>query len=262
MGKPITGNFYGTVLFVDIKNFLGISDILKPEEIRNFIFKAINPLSKCIKDKNGYICQIQGDAILAVFGLEKELAGDHAKAAIDCALDIQRTLNKLNPIVIGDLYVPIAASIGISSGDMYACHINVEGHKEFTVLGKTVNLASRYQKLNKLYGTNILIDEAVFAYIKGQIATRRLDKVDINGCSQPVNLYEVLVLENRRNKESVWIRQQYEKGLVSYLREEWDKAMERFQRVSEDNAYYKMLKRCKEQKAVQLESDDESEIKS
>jgi class 3 adenylate cyclase len=259
MGKPITGNFYGTVLFVDIKNFLNISEILKPEDIRKFILKAIDPMSKCIKEKNGYICQIQGDAILAIFGLDKGSNRNHAKDAIDCGLEIQKTLNKLNPIVIGRLCIPIKTSIGICSGNMYACHINVEGHKEFTVLGRTVNLASRYQKLNKHYGTNILIDETVFAYIKGQIATRKMDNVCIDGCSTPVNLYEVIIVDNVRNKEKAWRKRQYEKGLVYYLREEWDKAMEKFQRVSEDNVYYKMLKRCKGARTAQHISDDESE---
>ena len=200
MEQPKTGNLNGSVLFIDIENFLGISEVLTPLEVKKFVQKAIDPISTCIINHGGYICQVQGDAILAVFCSDKDQIS-HARSAVDCALNIRRLLMELNPLSIGDLHIPLSASMGICTGDMYSCYIDVAGQKEHTVLGKTVNLASRYQKLNKYYGTNILIDESVFSYIKKNIATRKLDRVIIKGCSGKIELFEVLSLRKKQKKK-------------------------------------------------------------
>lgn len=141
--------------------------------------------------------------------------------------------------------VPLGVNIGICSGAMYSGNIKVADHKEFTVLGKTVNLAARYQKLNKHYGTNILIDETVFAYIKKSIVVRKLDRVEIKGCNEPVELFEVLFFKKDKNKTNDRKRIYYERGFINYLRDEWDKAIQYFQKVSIDNEYGKMLKKCR-----------------
>lgn len=250
-----TGNFKGTVLFIDIRNYLGISNILSPKETCKFIFRVIEPLCDCIKAHNGYICQIQGDAILAIFGLEST-AENHASAAVDCALSLQVILNNMNPININHVRVPLSASVGISTGSMYACNIHVGDRREFTVLGRTVNMASRYQKLNKHYNTNILIDETVFAYIKKDIATRKLDKVNIEGCSEPVGLFEVLYLQTGSEKYMNKSKLYFKKGLINYIRREWDEAIENFSHVSEDRVCYRMIRFCKERKAFQKFNDD------
>ena len=234
MEKPVLGNIEGSVLFVDIENFLSISELLTPRNLRIFVQKAIKPISQCIINNGGYICQVQGDAILAIFTKSK-YQKSHACLAVDCALKVQSILEKLNPIKIHDLLIPLGVNIGICSGKMYSCHIRAGGYKEFTVLGKTVNLASRYQRLNKHYGTNILIDDTVFAYIKQHIATRKLDKVDIDGCSESIRLYEVLFFDRKLDWKSK--RREYfnERGLIAYLRNEWNIAIEYFRRGSKDN---------------------------
>jgi len=90
---------------------------------------------------------------------------------------------------------------------MYSCYIDVAGQKEHTVLGKTVSLASRYQELNKHYGTNILIDESVFPYINKHTATRKLDKINIKGCNDSIDLFEVLSHEKHIDKKNANKRQ-------------------------------------------------------
>ncbi len=259
MKEFATGDMQGTILFIDIKNFLGISGILSPKETCQFIMRVIEPLSDSIQDHSGYVCQIQGDAIMAVFGLE-ESDNDHTHNAINCALDMQKILATLNPVRINNICIPVAARIGICSGDLYACYIHIAGKKEFTVLGKTVNLASRYQKINKYYGTKILIDELVFAYIKNEIVTRKLDKVEIEGCVERVQVYEVLFSRLTRDTEEALKRAHYEKGLTYYLQGNWDDAIECFSRVAEDKASYLMIKRCKYRKALYQFSltDDEN----
>ncbi|MEA2076824.1 MAG: adenylate/guanylate cyclase domain-containing protein [Candidatus Marinimicrobia bacterium] len=248
MKEIATGDTQGTVLFIDIKNFLGISGILSPKETCQFIIQAIEPLSESIKDHNGYVCQIQGDAIMAVF-VQMKAEGKHAIHAIECALELQMILDTLNPIHVGNIRVPLSARVGLCSGDLYSCYINVADRREFTILGKTVNLASRYQKLNKYYDTKILIDESVFAYIKNDIVTRKLDKVKIEGCNETIQIHEVLFSRTAKDKNSIREKADYEKGLAKYLQGDWDDAITCFSRVEEDRASYCMIKRCKERKA-------------
>ncbi len=259
MKKFAIGDMRGTVLFIDIKNFLGISGILSPKETCQFVMRVIEPLSDSIQDHNGYVCQIQGDAIMAVFGLE-ESDNNHVDNAIECALEMQKILGTINPIKINNICIPLAARIGICSGDLYACDIRVAGKKEFTVLGKTVNLASRYQKINKYYGTKILIDESVFAYIKNDIVTRKLDRVEIEGCIERIQVYEVLFTRQTDDAEETLKKAHYEKGLTHYLQGNWDEAIKCFSRVAENKASYLMIKRCKYHKALRVFSltDDEN----
>lgn len=249
MKEIAIGDVQGTVLFIDIKNFLGISGVLSPKETCQFIMQVVEPLSDSIKEHHGHVCQVQGDAIMAVF-IQVEQEDDHARKAIECALEMQKILDHLNPVCISNINVPLSARIGICSGEMYGCYIRVAGRKEYTVLGKTVNLASRYQKINKYYNTKILIDDSVFAYIKNEITTRKLDKVNIEGCDNAIQIYEVLYSRYAQNEDEVRKKIHYEKGLTCYLQGNWDDAIEWFSRVEEDKASYLMIKRCKERKAL------------
>ena len=248
MENFIVGDMVGTVLFLDIKNFLGISEILTPRETYQFIKKVMTPLTTCVSKYKGYVCQIQGDAIMAVFGHDSS-STDHANYAVKCALEQQQIISELNPVLINKYKVPLSARIGICSGPMYACFVRILGKIEYTVLSKTVNIASRLQKINKQYETNILIDESVFGYIKRNIVTRKLDMVDIDGCSELLRVYEILFLRAGCHAEIIRQKEYYEKGLEYYLQGEWDHAITWFSQVAEDKASYLMIERCKKQKS-------------
>ena len=255
MEKIAPGGINGSVLFLDIKNFLGISGIITPKEMCQFIMQVLEPLSDCISEHDGYICQVQGDAIMAVFGLSQSVQS-HAMNAVQCALEMQKILAYMNPVNIGHVRVPLSARIGICSGELYACHIRIAGQKEFTVLGRTVNLAARYQKINKHYDTKILRDESVFAYIKEDIVTRKLDKVKIDGCDDRIQLYEVIYNRNSDIMFDSRLRIHYEKGLSYYLQGNWDQAIECFSKIAEDKAGYLLLKRSKHQKTLSESSEE------
>lgn len=245
MKEHSTGNMIGTALFIDIKNFLGISEILKPKEIYRFVTNVVEPLSDCIEEHKGYVCQIQGDAIMAVF--DGNHNDRHAEDAVECAISMQAILDKMNPINIANIRIPLSAKIGICSGEMYACHINIKQRKEFIVLGKSINLASRYQEINKYYNTKILIDESVFPYIKKSSITRKLDKIEIEGCVEKKQIYEVFYTDTSQDA-AILKKAHYEKGLACYFQGNWDAAIEWFSMISEDKASYTMIKRCQERK--------------
>ncbi len=244
----IVGDMEGTVLFLDIKNFLGISEILTPRETYLFIKKVMDPLALCVSSFSGHICQVQGDAIMAVFGHDSQNS-EHAHNAVKCALKMMRELEALNPVLINQFKVPLSARIGLCTGPLYACFFDMNGNTEYTVMGKTVNIASRLQKINKKYETNILIDESVFGYIKRNIVTRRLDMIDIDGCSELLRIYEVLYMPEGYDRGIILRKERYEQGLEYYFQGKWDEAIRCFLQVSEDRASYLMIEKCRQNQA-------------
>lgn len=248
MKRYCTGKLHGTAVFLDIRNFLGISGLLENEEICKFVINVMEPLSDCVVKHGGKVCQIQGDGIMAIFSEEDN--SNHAISAVESALDMQAILDKLNPIEMSGIRIPLKARIGICSGDMYACLLNVQNHREYLVLGKSVNLASRYQNINKHYNTKILVDETVFSYIKQNIITRKLDKIKIEGCCEDKQLYEILY-DRCEDEVKQRVKLHYEKGIVSYLQGNLDDAIHWFSVVSEDKASYLMMERCHEMKLLQ-----------
>ncbi|MFO7841659.1 MAG: adenylate/guanylate cyclase domain-containing protein [Fidelibacterota bacterium] len=248
MEKFYVGNIDGTVSFLDIENYLGITEFLSPEETHEYISKTISPLADCVKKHQGYVCQVQGDCIMAVFGHNNNCTR-HALCAANCALEQQELIEKINPVPVNSYKLPLAARIGISSGPMYACYCETNANADYTVLGKKVNIAARLQKINKRYATNILIDETVFANIKENIITRELDMVKIDGCTETMRLYEVLSTADNCEKEIVNWKEYYEEGLRYYFCGEWNRAIQCFSRIEDDKASYMMIERCKRRKS-------------
>jgi len=245
---PHPGEFTGTVLFLDIRNFLGVTETLTPRETHHFICKVMEPLTEQVRAHGGYVCQVQGDAVMAVFGGMDSNAA-HAEQAVNCAVEQQRTVGELDPVAVNGYRLPLSARTGISSGALYACENRFSGESTLTVIGRQVNIASRLQEINKRYGTKILIDASVFPYINSSIVTRKLDRVNIEGCSGTRDIHEVL---GRQDKNGTHARRKkfYEEGLGHYERGELDKAIACFSRIGEDRPSYIMIERCKKEKAA------------
>jgi adenylate cyclase len=242
--KYYIGDYTGSVLFLDIENFMGISDTLTPEETYEFIHTAIRPLADVVMRHKGHICQIQGDAIMAIFG-HKISSCEHARNAVCCALEQQSIIRQLNPVSIKQYKIPLSARIGVCSGPVYAVYSDISGKTEYTVLGQTANIASRLQKINKRYDTNILIDESLISYIRKDVVTRKLDVVHPEGCKDVLQVYEVLFLCSEQRTELLRQKNKYEEGLEYYFQGKWDEAISCFSLISEDRASYLMIERCR-----------------
>lgn len=250
------GDIVATVLFLDIRNSLGISAKLEPSGTFEFIKTVMLPLMKCVEDHKGFLCQIQGDALMAVFGHEPESSKDHAMLAVECAIEMQKIVSKLNPVRIKDHLSPVFTRVGICTGKMYATLMDVFKKIDYTVLGYKVNLASRLEKMNKDYNTNILIDDLSYAYIHKKVLARALDKVEIPGCEGKIPVYEVISKYGEHRPEDLHLKTCYEEGLRYFEQQDWQSAIYCFQQISEDGASDYMIKRCREnQNGLSLNKD-------
>ncbi len=149
--------------------------------------------------------------------------------------------------VVPEGYEKISMGIGIHDGEVILGSIGCEDKKDYTVIGDSVNLASRMEGLTKLYGTHILISDYVKQELGSAYQTHKLDKVAVKGKKIPVQIYSV---ENEVDKMPAEYYDAYDKAIDLYEVGGWDLAKDYFAKalkvVPDDKAASVMLKRCQE----------------
>ena len=145
-----------TVLFSDIRGFTSISEGLTPEQLVHIINTYLSSMTKIILTNNGLVDKFIGDAIMAIFGAPLPFE-EHPQMACTTALGMIEELLRVKPVWQEEGFPEINIGIGINTGSMVIGNMGSEERFDYTVLGDSVNLASRLEGLNKEYGTNIHI---------------------------------------------------------------------------------------------------------
>jgi adenylate cyclase len=171
-----------TILFTDIRGFTAFCEAKDPVLVVDLLNFYMQTMVKIIVKHSGHVNKFIGDGILAVFSDDDEGAkpGDHAWRAISCATEmVQNT--------IGDF----ETRAGIHSGEVVIGNVGSSDKMEFTVLGDTVNLASRLESMNKEQNTNLLLSQETLEMSGGRIDTLYVGEVQVRGKSEPMKLYTV-----------------------------------------------------------------------
>ncbi len=182
-----------TVLFADIRNFTSISenmDAASTSVILNEYFSAMVPI---IEQNNGVLNKFMGDAVLAIFG-EPKKSDNHALDAVRCGYMMLKKVKYLQEKWLDEGKPKIEIGIGVSSGDAFVGNIGSTERLEYTVIGDTVNTASRIENYNKVYRTNFLISEETYNRVKNYVDAITIKDVTIRGKANRINLYEVIRL--------------------------------------------------------------------
>jgi adenylate cyclase len=223
-----------TVFFSDIQNFTNMSEQLAPNVVVRLLNHYISMMSEPIRDNHGIIDKYIGDAIMAFWGPPFSGAGEHALLACQAALEQCRRLEQFRqsiPDIVGlRKGMPgFNVRMGICTGEVIAGTVGAEMAKSYTVIGDTVNLASRLEAANKMYGTHLIISGSTFDMAKDHIEARELDIVRVMGKTESVRIFELLGLKGNVPSRSLELCDTFEKGLAFYRSREWKDARESFE---------------------------------
>ena len=233
------------VLMSDIRSFTSISEVNKPEDVVNFLNTYFTHMVDIVKKYGGTVDKFVGDAIMVLFGAPISY-NDNAKRAVQAAMEMYAQLEK---IPCGNLKFPegikLDIGIGIHYGPVIVGQIGSADKTNYTVIGDTVNLASRLEGLTKLYGARIIISEAVRDELDESMNALLLDSVKVKGKTESVFIYRVD--EKPLSKD---FTQAYEKGFKSYSEGAFSLAVPYFEEalkfLPQDKAAKLMLERCNE----------------
>ncbi len=177
-----------TVLFSDIAGFTEIAEKMPPEDVAGLLNRYMGEMTAIILQHKGTLDKFIGDAIMAFWGAPADDA-DHALNACRAALAMQERLESLRKELKADGLPGIDVRIGIHSGMVIAGNMGSPGLFDYTVVGDTVNLASRLEGANKQFGTRILISDSVYKKVKAE--ARPLGRIGVKGKTEEVEVYEL-----------------------------------------------------------------------
>ncbi len=218
-----------TVFFSDVRGFTTISEKLTPLELSDLLNSYLTPMTDLVFQNKGTLDKYMGDAIMAFFGAPLHME-DHAKWACRCALQHLEKLEVLRKEYIAKGLPQIDIGIGLNTGECSVGNMGSQTVRNYTVMGDTVNLASRLEGINKEYGTKIIISEFTFAEVKDSFTARPIDRVRVKGKNQPVEIYE-LICEGRPTALRQAPLEAFQKGYMSYYQKDFVSAMEHFKKA-------------------------------
>jgi adenylate cyclase len=217
-----------TVIFSDVAGFTTISESLTPTQLVELLNEYLTAMTDTVLSYDGIIDKYEGDAIMAEFGapLPDE---QHALKACFAALDMQKTLAEMRMKWKAEGRPELRARVGINSGPMVIGNMGSREIFDYTVMGDNVNLSSRLEGVNKVYGTYIMCSEATRVMVGDAVITRELDIIRVKGKTEGVKIHEVLArasdgLDDARSS----LVETYRRGLDAYKNRRWQEGIELF----------------------------------
>lgn len=204
-GRPKPQKLIATVLFTDIQGFTSISEKMEPEELMGWLNDYMEAMSRVIMSHHGVINKYIGDAIMAVFGIpiartsESEIARD-AENAVNCALAMQAEIIRLNELWASQGKNTISMRVGIYTGPLVAGSLGGAERMEYTVIGDTVNTASRLESFDKKTTEaiipagvcRILVGDTTLKLLDGKFDTCSVGSILLKGKEVPIPVSQII----------------------------------------------------------------------
>ncbi|MGX1323015.1 class 3 adenylate cyclase [Bradyrhizobium sp. USDA 377] len=210
-----------TIMFCDMSGFTSMSEGMTPRGLVKVMNHYFTVMSAPVRNNRGVIDKYIGDAIMAYWG-PPFIEGDEPAllaglAAVEMADEVP-ALQKQLPDLLGIRAMPALCDlrIGIATGEVLTGSIGSELMMSFTVMGDAVNLASRLEAVNKVYGTRILIAQATADAIGAHLELREIDRLAVAGQSAPQAIFEVIGRAGALTEAQASLREHYAEGLAAY----------------------------------------------
>jgi adenylate cyclase len=225
-----------TVCFLDLAGFTDLSEKLSSEQLIAVVNAYLEEMSNRLFPFGAYIDKYIGDAVMAVFGVPLPLADD-ALAACEAGLAAQAAMEGINRS-IGVGGIKLSMRIGINTGEMIAGNVGSSRKTNYTVLGDSVNLASRLEGANKRFKTSILIGEETAVRVGGRLEVRPLAQLRVKGKKKAVEVYELVGSPASLHETTMEFLRIYREGYAFYCAGKFDlaaRAMERARSLSPED---------------------------
>jgi class 3 adenylate cyclase len=223
-----------TVLFCDVKGFTSTSEGMTPQGLVKVMNRYFSTMSAPIRHHQGVIDKYIGDAIMAYWGPPFAADAEQTRLASLAALEMLQLVPQLRaelPELLGVRTLPntFDIRIGIATGEVLVGSIGSELMMSYTVMGDTVNLASRLEGANKEYGGRILVSEATIAGASAAVEAREIDRLVTLGQTRAQAVFEIMGAKGELTAAQIELRARFAEGLAAYRARRWEEARRAFE---------------------------------
>jgi adenylate cyclase len=219
-----------TMMFTDIAGFTTISESMSTEQLLLHISEYLDKLTTIILSQQGTVDKYIGDSIMSFWGApieDNEQEYHSCKAALLCLVK----LKELNAKWVTEGKPELNTRFGINSGEVSVGNMGSSDRMNYTVLGDSVNLASRLEAINKYYGTVIIVGENTYEVVKTQFCFRPIDVVAVKGKTRGVKIYQLLAASSAEpeiapRQDDLKSQELTVKGFDAYINRNFQLALE------------------------------------
>lgn len=235
-----------SVLFSDIRSFTSISESMKPDELVTNLNRYFQHMVDIIMTRNGVVDKYIGDAIMAFFGAPVQ-HGDDALQAVLTGIDMIEVLKQFNAEQSKMGLIEFHIGVGINYGPVTVGNIGTDKKLDYTVIGDTVNVASRLEGLTKYFQQDVLIAENLYRQVKKDLLFRIVGKVAVKGKKEGLGIYTVAKKDSPEKLSSMW--HEHNKAMLKFYDRDFKAAHESFLALKKQNGVNdylvsKMIKDC------------------
>jgi adenylate cyclase len=222
-----------TIMFSDVRGFTSISESYKhdPQGLTRLMNRFLTPLTNAILARKGTIDKYMGDAIMAFWNAPLD-DNDHQLNACEAALDMLDRVDGLNAERRqeaeqgGHVYIPIHIGVGLNTGICVVGNLGSDQRFDYSVLGDSVNLASRLEGQSKEYGFPIIVGSRTALAVKDRLAILELDFIMVKGKTEPEVIYAIAGREDTLHSERFQrLRNLTIEMLAGYRSRDWAEAL-------------------------------------
>jgi len=236
-----------TIMFADVAGFTTLSEGRPPAQLVQLMNECFTEITNVIQGHGGTVDKFIGDAVMAFWNAPVEYP-DHAARACRATQDLLKALVRLNVGWAARGLPAISMRVGAATGPALVGNVGSSTKFNYTVMGDTVNLASRLEGAAKVFGTLNLVAGSTVQAAAGAVACRELDWLAVKGKSEAVPVFEIMPGEATPSRIEAWER--YAAGLAAYRGRRFDEAREQFEVAlkaePEDGPSKEMITRCDE----------------
>jgi adenylate cyclase len=241
-----------SILFCDVRGFTTLSEKLKdePERLTTLINRLLDPLSEAVLTEGGTIDKYIGDCVMAFWNAPLPTP-DHPVQAVRAAMRMLEAVTTLNATLRqeqGDAAPAFAIGVGINTGDCVVGNVGSRWRYDYSVLGDTVNLASRLESLSKEYGVSLILGPSTADAVRDHYVLIELDRIAVKGRASESAIFTVVAPASHRQEPALAELMDLHPRLLAHLRsgraDEAARLIERCRTLAPSlNAYYDRLSR-------------------